>query len=85
MTSSTERAADPEAVQAARLLLACLGVHPDDLINPGSESSGGADVRRVHPDGVPGGQCGDAKVVFVVLEPCHPAVGAASVGRTHPV
>lgn len=34
MTSATERPAEPDAVQAARLLLTSLGVRPEDLINP---------------------------------------------------
>ena len=78
-------AAAPSAAEldAARLLLARMGISPADLLRPAPDRAAGADVRRVRPGRVGGGQRRDAAGVRLVLEPDRRALGHPAAGRAH--
>jgi hypothetical protein len=85
--SAVTPAAQPPAsqqavVEAALVLLERMGLSPADLTAP---ARGRADVRRVRPGGVGGGERRDPPGVRLVLEPDRRALGHPAAGRADPV
>ena len=80
MTAVNPEASRQAVVEAALVLLERMGLSPADLAAVPQTAQAGADLRRVRPGGVGGGQRRDPAGVRLVLEPGRRALGRPAPG-----